>query len=122
MATYQDGVFPSGSPVLVINSVNYKCNSFTFGKSAETVQITDENGAASGALSFVGPNTGTAEVQFAASTTAEPTTAAANATTGVMTNVNIAGANVNCFITSVSVQKPQRGAWTATLGFQARIN
>ena len=119
---YQDGTFPSGSPVLTINAVTYKCNSFSITKSAETVMITDENGAHSGAIQFVGPNTGTAEVQFAASTTAEPTTAAANATLGVITNVNIAGANVNCFITSVAIAKPQRGAWVATLGFQTRVN
>lgn len=122
MAVYQDGTFPSGSPVLQINGVSYKCNSFTVDKSAETVQITDENGEHSGALSFKGPITGSAEVQFSASNVAEPTTAAANATTGVMTNVNIAGANVNCFITSVSVSKPQRGPWVASLGWQARVN
>lgn len=119
---YQDGTFPSGSPVLAINAVTYKCNSFAVDKSAETVQIVDENGAQSGALQFTGPITGTAEVQFAAVTTPEPTTAAANALLGVITNVNIGGANVNCFITSVAVTKPQRGPWTASLGFQARTN
>ena len=122
MATYQDGVFPSGSPVLTINSVTYKCNSFSVDKSSEVAQIVDENGAHSGALGFAGPVTGSAEVQFAAANTAEPTTAAANATTGVITNVNIAGANVNCFITSVGISKPQRGPWVASLGWQARVN
>ena len=122
MATYQDGTFPSGSPVLTINSVTYKCNSFSVSKSAEVVSTTDENGLHSGAVSFGGPTTGSAEVQFAASSTAEPTTAAANSTTGVITNVNIGGANVNCFITSVSISKPQRGPWTASLGFQAKAN
>lgn len=119
---YQDGTFPSGSPVLTINSVTYKCNSFTVNKGAETVQITNENGDHSGALSFPDLITGTAEVQFAAVSTAEPTTAAANSSLGTMVNVNIGGANVNCFITSVAVQKPQRGAWTATLAWQARAN
>lgn len=122
MATYQDGVFPSGSPVLVINAQNYKCNSFTVNKGATTTQINDENGAHSGALSFADETSGTAEVQFANSVYPEPTTAAANATTGVMTNVNIAGANVNCFITSVAISKPARAAWTASLGWQARAN
>ncbi len=123
MPTYSDGTFPSGSPTLTtLAGINFKCNSFTVSKGAETVPIVDENGAASGALQFAGFRTGTAEVQFAASTTAEPTTAAANATQGVFANVNIDGANVNCFVTSVSVQKPQRGPWTATVGWQARIN
>lgn len=122
MAVYSDGTFPAGSPVLTINSVTYKCNSFSVDKSAETVQITDEDGDHAGALSFSGPITGSAEVQFAAANTAEPTTAAANATTGVITNVNIAGANVNCFITAVGISKPQRGPWVASLSWQARVN
>ena len=118
---YQDGSFPTGSPILVINSVNYKCNSFTVDKSAETQNITDENGAMSGALSYVGPTTGQAELQFAASTTPEPTTAAANATTGVFV-ANIGGSNTNCFITGVSTSKPQRGPWTSTISWQAKVN
>lgn len=122
MATYQDGTFPSGAPIITINGVTYKANSFSVDKSSEVAQIVDENGAHSGALAFAGPITGSAEVQFAASSTVEPTTAAANSTLGVMTNVNIAGANVNCFITGVAVSKPQRGPWTANLSWQARVN
>lgn len=122
MATYQDGTFPSGSPTLTtLAAIAYKCNSFSVSKAAEVVNIVDENGASSGHLVFAGDRSFTAEVQFAASTTAEPTTAAANATQGVFANVNIDGANVNCFVTSVSVQKPQRGAWTATVSGIARI-
>lgn len=118
---YQDGPFPSGAPVLSINNVTYKCNSFTVEPSATTVQITDQNGAHSGALSFVGPTTGTAEIQYAAENTPDPTTAAANATTGVFV-ANINGANANCFITSVSISKPQQAPWTANLGFQVKVN
>lgn len=120
-AAYQDGTFPTGAPILTINSVTYVCNKISFDKSAETTSIQDQNGAHFGALSFEGPVTGTAEVQFAANTTAEPTTAAVNAVTGVfLANVN--GANVNCFITSVAIEKPNRGPWTATLGFQVKKN
>lgn len=122
MPVYQDGPFPSGAPILTINSVPYKCNSFTVNKSSTTVPVLDENGAASGALSFADARTGTAEVQFANSAVAEPTTAAQNNVLGVLTNVNIDGANVNCFVTSCAINKPQRAPWTATLGWQARIN
>jgi hypothetical protein len=122
MATYQDGSFPSGAPILVTGANNYVCNSFSVDKAAETVQILDQNGAPSGALQFEGFRTGTAELQFAGATTVEPTTAAANSTRGVFINVNIDGANVNCFITSVGVQKPQRGPWLATCAWQARVN
>lgn len=122
MAAYQDGSFPTGSPVLTINAVTYKCNSFNVDKSAETQQILDENGIILGALSYAGPTTGDAEVQFAAANTPEPTTAAANNVTGVITNVNIASANVNCFITGVKIAKPQRGPWTASLTWQAKVN
>lgn len=121
MAVYQDGPFPSGAPVVAINSVNYIANSFTVDKSATTVNINNQNGEHSGALSFEGPITGTAELQFAASNTAEPTTAAENATTGVFV-ANIGGANVNCFITSVSISKPSQSNWLATIGWQARAN
>lgn len=123
MATYQDGTFPSGSPTLTtLAGVSFKCNSFTVSKGAEVVNIVDENGASSGHLVFPGDRSFQAEVQFAASSTAEPTTAAANATQGVFANVNIDGANVNCICTSVTVQKPQRGAWTASISGVARIN
>ena len=123
MPTYQDGTFPSGSPTLTtLAGIAYKCNSFVVSKSAETVGIVDENGASSGHLVFPGDRTFQAEVQFSASSIAEPTTAAANATQGVFANVNIDGANVNCFCTAVTVQKPQRGAWTASVSGTARIN
>lgn len=123
MPTYQDGTFPSGSPTLTtLAGISYKCNSFTVSKSAELVNIVDENGASSGHLLFPGDRTFTAEVQFSASTVAEPTTAASNSTQGVFANVNIDGANVNCFCTAVSVQKPQRGPWTASITGVARIN
>lgn len=123
MPTYADGPFPSGSPILTtLAGIPYKCNNFTVDKAAETVPILDENGAASGALSFPRFRTGTAELQFANINVAEPTTAAANATQGVFANVNIDGANVNCFITAVTVNKPQAAPWTANVSWQARIN
>ncbi len=122
MPVYQDGLFPSGAPILVTAAGNYVANSFSVDKSAETVPIIDQNGAPSGALQFEGFKTGSAEVQFAFANTVEPTVAAANSSRGVFLNVNIDGANVNCFITSVGIQKPQRGPWVATCAWQARVN
>jgi len=122
MPTYVDGSFPTGSPVLTINSVTYKCNSFTTSKGSETVQISDENGAHIGAVSVTSPITGTAEVQYASINTASPTTAAANSTLGVIPNVNIDGTLTTCFIQSVSTVKPAKGPWVSTLGFQAKVN
>ncbi len=120
---YQDGTFPYGAPILTtLANLAYVCNSFEFDKSSETVNIIDQNGAPSGAINFPGFTTGTAQLQFAANTTAEPTTAAANVTQGVLANVNINGANVNCFVQSVKVSKPQRGPWLADITWQARIN
>lgn len=121
MPPYSDGNFPSGAPTLTINSVTYICNSFSVSKSANTVNVTDGNGDPSGALSFKQPRAGSAELQFAANSTAEPTTAAANSTTGVFI-ANIAGANVNCFITAVTVNKPKDAPWTASISFQEKIN
>ncbi len=119
---YQDGTFPSGSPILSTAVVNYKCNSFTVQRSAETVPIVDENGAPSGALQFLGFTTGTAEVQFTNAAIFEPTTAAENSSRGVFLNVNIQGVNTNCFITGSTTTKPQRGPWTASVDWQARVN
>lgn len=120
-APYVDGTYPSGAPIITINGVTYKCNKISFDKSAEVVNVTDPDGMHAGAIAFKGPRTGTAEIQFAASTTAEPTTAAANSNTGVFL-ANIDGANTNCFITSVAIEKPQRAPWTGTLGFQVKEN
>jgi hypothetical protein len=116
-----DGNFPSGSPSITINSVAYIANSFTVNKSANTVSITNGSGDPSGALSFKQARTGSAEVQFAASSTAEPTTAAENSTTGVFI-ANINSANVNCFITSCSINKVKDAPWTATVQWQEKIN
>ena len=60
---YPDGNFPSGSPTLTTAGGVYKCNSFTIARSAETVPIVDENGAASGALQFLGFTTGSFEAK-----------------------------------------------------------
>jgi hypothetical protein len=86
------------------------------------VPIVDENGARSGALAFLGFTTGSFEVQFANASVVEITTAAENASRGVFLNVNIAGTNTNCFVTDVSINKPQRAPWTATGSWQARVN
>lgn len=122
MPVYQDGNFPSGSPILTTAGGVYKCNSFTIARAAETVPIVDENGAASGALQFLGFTTGSFEAQMANNAVVEITTAAENASRGVFLNVNIASVNVNCFVTDVTLTKPQRGPWTASGSWQARIN
>lgn len=118
---YSDGTFPSGAPTITINSVAYKANSFTVNKQANTVNITDQNGDPSGALSWKQPRSGSAELQFSASTVAEPTTAAENSTTGVFI-VAINNTNTNCFITSCTVNKPKDAAWTASINWQEKIN
>lgn len=118
---YSDGTFPSGAPTITINSVAYKANSFTVNKSANTVNITDNSNDPSGALSFKAPYTGTAELQFSANNVAEPTTAADNSTTGTFV-ANINSVNVNCFITSVAVNKPKDAPWTASVNWQQKIN
>ena len=122
MPVYQDGNFPSGAPILNTAAANYVCNSFTVDQGADTVQIVDQNGSPSGALQFPGFVTGTAEVQYASSSTPDPNVASVNTATGVFLNVNIRGTLTNCFITSVATQKPQRGPWVATVGWQARVN
>ncbi len=120
-APYQDGTYPSGSPIITLGGFTYKCNKIGFDKSADVVNIVDPDGSHAGAISYAGPKTGTAEVQYAASTTPDPNIAAVNAVTGVFL-ANIDGVNTNCFITSVSIDKPQRAPWTATLGFQVKQN
>lgn len=118
---YQDGTFPSGCQTITINGVTYKCNSFPHNKPARTVNITDNVGDPSGALSFKEPYNGTAELQFAASSTAEPTTAAENSTTGTFV-ATINNTNVNCFITAVSINKTKDAPWTASITWQQKIN
>lgn len=123
MPTYQDGPFPSGSPILVNGlGTTYKCNSFSTTPSAETVQIVDENGAQAGALQFPSVITFNAEVQFANNAVAEPVPAAMNNQLGVFINVNIMGANRNCFVTDAVTSKPQRGPWTCQITGQVRTN
>lgn len=118
---YQDGTFPYGAPILTTAAgIAYKCNSFTYDKGAEVVQIVDENGAPSGALVFDGFTTGTAELQFANNSVAEPTTVANNATQGLF--VNVFGTNMNAYATGVSITKPQRGPWLATVQIQRSVN
>ena len=119
---YQDGPFPSGAPTLTTAGGVYKCNSFTIARSAETVPIIDENGAPSGALQFLGFTTGSFEVQMANNAVVDVTTAAENASRGVFINVNISSVNTNCFVTDVTLTKPQRGPWTASGSWQARVN
>lgn len=118
---YSDGTFPSGAPTLTINSVSYKCNSFTVSRSSTINNVTDNNGDPSGSLLFKNPITGSAEVQFSASNIAEPTTAAENSTTGTFV-ANINSSNVNCFITSCTVNKPKDAPWTASINWQAKTN
>jgi hypothetical protein len=118
---YSDGTFPSGSPVITINAITYKANSFTVNRNANTVNITDNVGDPSGALSFNTPMSGSTELQFSANSTAEPTTAAQNSTTGVFI-ANINSVNVNCFITSCTVNKPKDAPWTASVNWQQKIN
>ncbi len=120
-APYVDGTYPSGAPIVSINSVPYKCNKISFNRGSDTVNITDPDGEHAGALSFAGPITGSVELQYANSNVPDPNIAAVSSTTGTFT-ANIAGANYTCFITGVDIEKPQRGPWTATCAFQVKDN
>ena len=121
MPVFQDGTFPTGAPILNIGLRDYKANSFSIDQSAETTQITDENGAHSGALSYEGPITGAAEVQYSSNAVPEPNVAAVNSATGNFT-ATIRGVSTVCFITGVSTTKPARGPWTSNLTWQAKKN
>lgn len=118
---YQDGTFPYGAPIITTGaSLSYVCNSFSYDKAGNTVQILNENGAPSGALFFEDFTTGSAELQFPNNSIAEPTTIGNNATQGLW--VNVFGTNLNAACTGVTVSKPQRGPWIATCTFQKLIN
>lgn len=123
MAIYQDGSFPTGTPVIDINSITYVSNSFDFNSStSETVNIKDENGEHVGANSALGPGTGSAVLQLAASSTEIPTTAAENATIGVFT-FSHDGANVDAFITSVTVNRATApNPHLVNIAFQKKMN
>lgn len=123
MALYQDGNFPAGTEVLTINSVDYVTDSFNYNSgTAEVANIKDENGDHAGANSSTGPGTGSAVLQLATSSTAIPTSAAENSTTGVFT-FSHDGANVDAFITSADLSKPQAPApWTVSINFQGKVN
>ena len=99
----------------------YKANKLSFNRTSETVNVTDPDGDHSGAISLTGPVTGSIELQYANSTHPDPNLASVNAVTGIFA-LNLAGVNTNAFITSVDIEKPQRGPWTATLGFQMKKN
>lgn len=117
MPPYVDGAFPNGSRVLTINSVTYKCNSFTEDDSSTTENVNDENGEHAGAVSKKGPTTGSAELQLATSSTAVPTTAAESATTGTFIIDS-----VTRFITAVSKPRNSSGVWVVNIQFQKRVN
>jgi hypothetical protein len=122
MAVYQDGSIPSGSPVITINNTTFKANSFSFpNDSANTTNIQDENGQHAAAISIFGPTTGSAQLQLATSSTLFPQVAAANSAWGTFT-VPSNGSNVNCFITSCTIQKPAAGPWLADIQFQKKMN
>lgn len=117
MATYKDTEQPAGSRVLTINSVTYKCNSFTRSETDSVTNLTDENGEHSGAIAVGQPETVTAEIQIATATTPIPTTASVATTTGTF----VIG-TATYFITSVSEARPSSGVWAVTINAQKRKN
>ena len=121
MAVYQDGNFPSGSPVITINSVGYIAEDFQVQDSASTQNQADQNGEHSGALSFKGPLRGTASLQLASSSTSWPQPAARNSTWGVFV-ATVYNASVTCFIDSVSIRRPNQNKWMADINWQGRVN
>lgn len=120
-APYVDGLYPSGAPIITMGAFTYRANKLSFNRTTETVNITDPDGEHAGAISFTGPITGSIEVQYAAANTPDPNVASVNAVTGVFL-LSINNTNTNCFVTSVDIEKPQRGPWTATLAFQVKDN
>lgn len=85
MALYNPQSFPTGCPVITINSVTYKANSFARNSPTQKENIYDEVGAPLGVHIQADFEEITAELQLATEATAVPTTAAASATTGVFT-------------------------------------
>lgn len=120
---YQDGQFPSGAPVITINSVGFIANSFTVNDTAATTNINDQNGEHAGALSFRGVISGSMELQIATDSTSFPQTAARSSTWGVTSSpVTILGVARTLFLTNVVHNKPNQGQWTAQCDWQARHN
>ena len=123
-APYNDGAFggyPTGAPIVTMGVWLYKANNLKINKATETVNITDQDGAHAGAVSFPGPKTGTIDLQYANVNVPDPNVAAINAVTGVFA-LNIDNVNVNVFVTGVDIEKPQRGPWTASCTWQAKVN
>ena len=120
-APYQDGLYPSGTPIVTLGTWLYKANKLAFDRTADTINITDPDGAHAGALSFAGPITGSIELQYGNVNYPDPNVAAVNSVTGVF-SLNIAGVNTNCFLTHVTIDKPQRGPWIAACQFQVAKN
>lgn len=85
MALYNPQSFPTGCPVLTINSVTYKTNSFSITRPTQKTNVTDEAGAPLGAIFQSDFETATAELQLATTSTPVPTTAAQSSTTGLFT-------------------------------------
>lgn len=85
MALYNPQSFPTGCPVLTINSVTYKTNSFSISRPTQKTNVMDEAGAPLGTIMQADFETLTAELQLATSGTVVPTTAVQSATTGVFT-------------------------------------
>lgn len=92
MAIYNPQSFPTGCPVLTINSVTYKTNSLSITKPTQKTNVTDEAGAPLGAIMQADFVSLTAELQLATAATVVPTTAAESATTGVFTHETVSWA------------------------------
>lgn len=86
MALYNPQSFPTGCPVLTVNSVTYKTNSFSITRPTQKADVTDEGGAPLGSIQQEDFETLTAELQLATSSTAVPTTAAKASATGTFTH------------------------------------
>ena len=93
MALYNPQSFPTGCPVLTINSVTYKTNSYSIARPSQKTNVTDEAGAPLGTIMQADFQTLTAELQLASTSTAVPTTAAESITTGVFTHDSVSWAS-----------------------------
>lgn len=118
MAIYNPQSFPTGCPVLTINSVTYKTNNLTVNTPSQKTNITDEAGAPLGTIMQVDFVTLTAELQLATSSTVVPTRAADSATTGTFVHP-LAGAT--WAIESVSEPHEKLGQRVVTITAQKAV-
>lgn len=121
MAIYQDGLFPSGAPILTIGVTGYRCNNFQVDEDAAVVNINDNNGEHDGAVIFRGPVTGSAELQVATTASALATHVANSVTSGLFSYA-YNGTTLTYMITKAGETRPAQGVWLQPISFMQKKN